>query len=66
MHWWSPFGIDILTVSPESIQDIPILQTMIDGKFVYTNPNQDPNQEVKYWVPGRGFVRMDVAGKSRD
>ena len=32
---------------------------MIDGSFVYTNPNQ----EVKYWLPGRGFVKMGVVGQ---
>jgi hypothetical protein len=43
------------------IKDIPILRTMIDGEFVYINPNQDPDQEVLYWQPGRSrFVTMDV------
>ena len=54
-------GRDILTVPSMEIKDIPILRTMIGGEFVYINPNQDPNQEVRYWQPGRSrFVRMDV------
>ena len=42
-------GQDILTVDPLKIKDIPVLRTMTDGRFVYVNPNQDPNQEVKYY-----------------
>ena len=51
------------------IKDIPILRTMIGGKFVYTNPNQDPNQEVRYWDPGNWdprpelWVKLDVPQK---
>ncbi|MBI2821818.1 MAG: amidohydrolase [Acidobacteria bacterium] len=57
-------GKDILTVPAAEIKDIPILQTMIGGKFVYTNPDKDPNQEVKYWDPGQSrFIRMDVPEK---
>ncbi len=41
-------GKDILTVPKEEIRDIPVLMTMIDGKFVYINPNEDPNQKVEY------------------
>ena len=41
-------GRDILTVPKEEIRKIPILMTMIGGKFVYINPNKDPNQKVKY------------------
>ncbi len=56
-------GKDILTVPSMEIKDIPILRTMVGGEFVYTNPDQDPNQEVKYWDPGRSrFVRMDIPG----
>jgi predicted amidohydrolase YtcJ len=47
-------GQDILAVAPEEIKDIPVMQTMIGGRFVYTNPNPDPNQEVEYWYPTRG------------
>lgn len=58
-------GKNILTVPPMQIKDIPILQTMIGGKVVYTNPNQDPNQEVKYWNPGQSmFTRYDIAGQT--
>ncbi len=42
-------GQDILSVDPMGIKDIPVLRTMTGGKFVYVNPNQDPNQEVKYY-----------------
>ena len=42
-------GRDILTVDPLKIKDIPVFETMTGGKFVYVNPNQDPNQEVKYY-----------------
>ncbi len=41
-------GRDILTIPPEEIKDIPILMTMTNGKFVYVNPNQDPEQEMNY------------------
>ena len=41
-------GRDILTIPPEQIREIPVLRTMIGGKFVYINPNQDPNQKVVY------------------
>ena len=42
-------GRDILTVDPLEIKDIPVLRTMTGGRFVYVNPNQDPDQEVKYY-----------------
>lgn len=51
-------GRDILTVPVTEIKDIPVLRTMMGGKFTYTNPNKDPKQEVKYWYPTRG--RMEV------
>ena len=38
---------DILTIDPMKIKDIPVLMTMTGGKFVYVNPNRDPDQEVK-------------------
>ncbi|MEE8461947.1 MAG: amidohydrolase family protein, partial [Acidobacteriota bacterium] len=41
-------GRDILTIDPLEIKDIPILRTMTHGKFVYVNPDQDPQQEVPY------------------
>ncbi len=41
-------GRDILSVPKEEIRDIPVLMTMIGGKFVYINPDQDPHQEVEY------------------
>ena len=41
-------GRDILTIDAVQIKDIPILRTMTHGKFVYVNPNQDPEQEVHY------------------
>ena len=41
-------GRDLLTVPKEEIRDIPVLMTMINGVFVYVNPNQDPNQKVVY------------------
>lgn len=54
-------GRDILTVPPMEIKDIPILHTMIDGEFVYTNKNQDPYQEVLYWDPGRSrFLDLKI------
>jgi len=56
-------GKDILTVPSMEIKDIPILRTMVDGDFVYINPDQDPDQEVRYWDPGRNrFLRLDVPG----
>lgn len=42
-------GRDILTVDPLEVKDIPVLRTMTNGKFVYLNPDQDPNQEVVYY-----------------
>jgi predicted amidohydrolase YtcJ len=42
-------GKDLLTVDPMDIKDIPVLMTMTGGKLVYVNPNQDPDQEVKYY-----------------
>jgi predicted amidohydrolase YtcJ len=42
-------GRDILTIDPLKIKDIPVLRTMTGGKFVYVNPDQDPDQEVKYY-----------------
>lgn len=42
-------GRDILTVDPLEIKDIPVLRTMTNGKFVYLNPDQNPNQEVVYY-----------------
>lgn len=41
-------GQDILTIDAVQIKDIPILRTMTHGKFVYVNPDQDPQQEVHY------------------
>ena len=56
-------GKDILTVPSMEIKDIPILRTMVGGEFVYTNPDQDPNQGVVYWDPGRSrFLKMDIPG----
>jgi len=40
---------DILTIDPLQIKDIPVLMTMTNGKFVYLNPNQDPQQKVEYF-----------------
>lgn len=58
---------DILTVPAKDIRGIAILQTMINGKFVYTNPNKDPNQEVKYWDPGQSrFIKMEPGGKEEE
>ena len=48
-------GRDILTIPPVEIKDIPVMRTMIGGEFVYTNSNSDPNQEVEYWYPTRGY-----------
>ena len=56
-------GRDILTVPPMEIKDIPILRTMVNGRFVYTNPDQSPDQPVLYWDPGRSrFLDMKVPG----
>ena len=41
-------GRDILSVDPLEIKDIPVLMTMTDGRFVYVNPDQDPQQKVDY------------------
>ena len=39
------------------IKDIPVLMTMTGGKFVYINPNQDPNQKVEYFsLPPADFL----------
>jgi predicted amidohydrolase YtcJ len=40
---------DILTIDPLQIKDIPVLMTMTNGKFVYVNPNRDPQQKVEYF-----------------
>ncbi len=32
-------GRDILTVPSLEIKDIPVVKTMVDGEFVYTNPD---------------------------
>ena len=42
-------GKDILSMDPMEIKDIPVLRTMMDGNFVYVNPNQDPDQKVVYF-----------------
>jgi hypothetical protein len=36
-------------VDPKEIKDIPVLMTMTDGRFVYTNPSQSPLQKVDYF-----------------
>lgn len=41
-------GRDILSVDPMEIKDIPVLMTMVHGRFVYVNPDQDPGQKVDY------------------
>jgi predicted amidohydrolase YtcJ len=41
-------GRDLLTVPKEEIRDIPVLMTMINGVFVYVNPNKNPDQKVEY------------------
>ncbi len=46
-------GGDILTVPSVEIKDIPVMQTMIGGEFVYTNP--DPDQPIEFWYPTRGY-----------
>jgi len=43
-------GKDILTIDPVQIKDIPVMKTMTDGKFVYQNPDPDPDQEVVYFL----------------
>ena len=40
---------DILAIDPLGIKDIPVLMTMTNGKFVYINSNQDPQQKVEYF-----------------
>jgi predicted amidohydrolase YtcJ len=42
-------GRDILAIDPLQIKDIPVLMTMTNGKFVYLNPDQDPQQKVEYF-----------------
>ena len=42
-------GRDILTIDPLQIKDIPVLMTMTNGKFVYVNPDTDPQQTVTYY-----------------
>jgi hypothetical protein len=46
-------GGDILTVPSLQIKDIPVMKTMIGGKFLYTN--SDPDQKIEYWYPTRGY-----------
>ena len=48
-------GGDILTVPSVEIKDIPVMKTMIGGEFVYTNPDPDPNQQIEFWYPTRGY-----------
>ena len=56
-------GRDLLTVAPVELKDIPVMSTMIGGKFVYTNPNPDPNQKIEYWYPTRGYrAVLDIPG----
>jgi predicted amidohydrolase YtcJ len=40
---------NILTIDPLEIKDIPVLKTMTGGRFVYVNPDTDPNQKVEYF-----------------
>ena len=57
-------GKDILTVPSMEIKDIPILRTMVGGEFVYVNPDQDPDQEVKFWDPGGSrYLKLDIGGE---
>jgi predicted amidohydrolase YtcJ len=42
-------GQDILTIDPLKIIDVPVLKTMTNGRFVYVNPNQDPQQKTEYF-----------------
>ena len=57
-------GKDILSVPSMEIKDIPILRTMVGGEFVYINPDQDPDQEVKFWDPGGSrYLKLDVGGE---
>ncbi len=57
-------GKDILTVPSMEIKDIPILRTMVGGEFVYINPDQDPDQEVKFWDPGGSrYLKLDIGGE---
>ena len=53
-------GKDILSMDPMEIKDIPVLQTMMDGKFVYVNPNQDPDQKVVYFRYPARFAHPSV------
>ena len=48
-------GGDPLTVPSIEIKDIPVMRTMIGGKFLYTNPDSDPNQQIEFWYPTRGY-----------
>ncbi|MDA2935160.1 amidohydrolase, partial [Acidobacteria bacterium AH-259-D05] len=56
-------GRDPLTVPSLELKDIPVMRTMIGGKFVYTNPDPDPNQKIEYWYPTRGYrAVLDIPG----
>jgi predicted amidohydrolase YtcJ len=41
-------GRDLMTTPSMQIREIPVLMTMVGGKWMYLNPNKDPNQKVKY------------------
>jgi predicted amidohydrolase YtcJ len=41
-------GSDIMTVSPMQIRNIPVLKTMVGGKWMYINPDKSSNQKVQY------------------
>jgi predicted amidohydrolase YtcJ len=41
-------GKDILTVPVTQIKDIPVMMTMVGGKWLYINSDKDPNQKVEY------------------
>jgi predicted amidohydrolase YtcJ len=41
-------GRDILTVPAVEIKDIPVLKTMVGGKWMYINPDKNPNGKVRY------------------
>jgi predicted amidohydrolase YtcJ len=57
-------GKNILTVPSMEIKNIPILRTMVGGEFVYVNPDQDPDQEVKFWDPGGSrYLKLDIGGE---
>jgi predicted amidohydrolase YtcJ len=45
-------GRDIMTVPSMEIRDIPVLMTMVGGKWRYVNPNKDPRQKVTYMYWG--------------